>query len=114
MRGTNKETCLHVFAVGVPRGGFLWTPAARSPLIHVLDRVCRPPRASSAPSPDFTGHRYWQPAASPSPETTVIERVALAQIWPRLRPEHQVLAALTAYMTTTCWRQQRWASVAFY
>ena len=45
-------------------------------------------------------HRYWQPAASPSPspETAVIDRVALAQIWPRLRPEHRkVLAALTVY-----------------
>ncbi len=45
-------------------------------------------------------YRYWQPAASPcpSPETAVIDRIALAQIWPRLRPEHQkVLAALTVY-----------------
>lgn len=45
-------------------------------------------------------YRYWQPTASPSPspETAVIDRVALAQIWPRLRPEHQkVLAALTDY-----------------
>jgi|SRR5712691_464105 len=45
-------------------------------------------------------HRYWQPAASPSPspETSVIDRVALAQIWPRLRPEHQqVLTALTVH-----------------
>jgi hypothetical protein len=44
--------------------------------------------------------RYWwfagQPA--PSPEGKVTERVALAQIWPRLRPLHrQVLVALAAY-----------------
>ena len=45
-------------------------------------------------------HRYWQPTASPSlsPEIAVIDRVALAQIWPRLRSEHQqVLTALTDY-----------------
>lgn len=45
-------------------------------------------------------YRYWRPTASPSPspETAVIDRVALAQIWPRLRPEHQkVLTALTVY-----------------
>jgi hypothetical protein len=43
-------------------------------------------------------YRYWQPAASSSPESIVIDRVALAQIWRRLRPEHkQVLTALTVY-----------------
>lgn len=44
--------------------------------------------------------RYWRTAASTSsgPEPAVIDRVALAQIWPRLRPEHQqVLAALTTH-----------------
>jgi hypothetical protein len=44
--------------------------------------------------------RYWWFAgqAAPSPEGKVTERVALAQIWPRLRPLHQqVLAALAAY-----------------
>lgn len=44
--------------------------------------------------------RYWWSTASPcpGPESTVIDRVALAQIWPRLRPEHrEVLTALTVY-----------------
>jgi hypothetical protein len=43
---------------------------------------------------------YWWHTAStaPSPENKVTERVALAQIWPRLRPEYQqVLAALAAH-----------------
>lgn len=41
--------------------------------------------------------RYWWSTAttSPSPENKVTERLALAQIWPRLHPRHQqVLAAL--------------------
>jgi len=44
--------------------------------------------------------RYWRSAASshPGPEPAVIDRVALAQIWPRLRAEHQqVLAALAIH-----------------
>lgn len=44
--------------------------------------------------------RYWRSAASPHPgsETAVVDRVALAQIWPRLVTEHrEVLAALTIY-----------------
>jgi hypothetical protein len=42
-------------------------------------------------------HAYWQPANTPSPEPRVVERHALAQIWPRLRPsERQALAALAA------------------
>jgi hypothetical protein len=44
--------------------------------------------------------RYWWYAARPagSPEERVAERVALAQIWPRLRPVHrEVLAALAAH-----------------
>src|SRR5579859_759832 len=43
---------------------------------------------------------YWWHTAStaPSPENKVTERVALAQIWPRLHPDHQrVLAALAAH-----------------
>lgn len=43
---------------------------------------------------------YWWHTASttPSPENKVTDRVALAQIWPRLRPGHQqVLAALAAH-----------------
>jgi hypothetical protein len=44
--------------------------------------------------------RYWWTAArpAPGPEERVTARVALAQIWPRLRPVHrQVLAALAAH-----------------
>ncbi len=44
--------------------------------------------------------RYWWFTASParSPENRVTERVALAQIWPRLHPVHQqALAALAAH-----------------
>jgi hypothetical protein len=43
---------------------------------------------------------YWWHTAIPtsSPENGVIERLALTQIWPRLRPEYQeVLAALAAH-----------------
>jgi hypothetical protein len=47
----------------------------------------------------YTGfERYWHTIAShgDSPEITVTDRVALAQIWPRLRPlSQQALAALT-------------------
>jgi len=44
--------------------------------------------------------RYWRTAAShsPGPETAVTDRVALAQILPRLRPlNQQAIAALTAH-----------------
>jgi hypothetical protein len=44
--------------------------------------------------------RYWWFAAQPAPgpENGVTERVALSQIWPRLRPVHRdVLAALAAH-----------------
>jgi hypothetical protein len=44
--------------------------------------------------------RYWQYAARPaaSPEDQVIDQLALAQIWPRLRPSHQaVLRALAIH-----------------
>lgn len=38
---------------------------------------------------------WWFTATSPGPENKVTERLALAQIWPRLHPHHQqVLAAL--------------------
>jgi hypothetical protein len=43
---------------------------------------------------------YWWHTAhtTPGPENKITERVALTQIWPRLRPEHQqVLAALAAH-----------------
>ncbi len=43
---------------------------------------------------------YWWSTASttPSPENKITERLALAQIWPRLHPRHQkVLAALAAH-----------------
>jgi hypothetical protein len=47
----------------------------------------------------FQVYWSWQGAhTTPSPENKVTERVALTQIWPRLRPEHQqVLAALAAH-----------------
>jgi Helix-turn-helix domain len=44
--------------------------------------------------------RYWWFTASPapSPENKVTDRIALAQIWPRLHPTHQaVLTALAAH-----------------
>ena len=44
--------------------------------------------------------RYWRTTAglSPGHETTVTDRVALAQIWPRLRPlNQQAIAALTVH-----------------
>ena len=44
--------------------------------------------------------RYWALAANPhpSPEAAVVDRLALAQIWPRLRPRHrQLLLALAAH-----------------
>jgi hypothetical protein len=44
--------------------------------------------------------RYWWFTASPAPgpENKVTERLALAQIWPRLHPRHQqVLTALAAH-----------------
>lgn len=40
-------------------------------------------------------YRYWGPIRSASPETRVIERQTVAQIWPLLRPsEQRALAAL--------------------
>jgi hypothetical protein len=44
--------------------------------------------------------RYWWPQTrtTPSPEDRVVDRLALAQIWPQLRPGHQrVLLALAAH-----------------
>src|SRR5690606_15785363 len=44
--------------------------------------------------------RYWALSANPhpGPEASVVERLALAQIWPRLRPRHrQLLLALAAH-----------------
>lgn len=42
-------------------------------------------------------HRYWWYRTTPSPEDAVVDRLALAQIWPTLTPSHrQALAALTA------------------
>lgn len=48
------------------------------------------------PMPRF--HAYWNPANAPSPERQVIDRIALAQIWPLLRPSEQ--RALTALAAT--------------
>lgn len=45
-------------------------------------------------------HAYWTTVArhTASPEEPVVERLALAQIWPRLRPAHQAaLQALAAH-----------------
>jgi hypothetical protein len=44
--------------------------------------------------------RYWRHVAGPAsgPEERIIERIALAQIWPHLRPVHrEALAALAAH-----------------
>mgnify|MGYP002622896921 FL=1 len=44
--------------------------------------------------------RYWALSANPhpSPEAAVVERLALAQIWPRLRPRHrELLLALAVH-----------------
>jgi hypothetical protein len=41
--------------------------------------------------------RYWHNGPTPSPETRVVERASLDQIWPTLRPsEREALAALAA------------------
>ncbi len=41
---------------------------------------------------------YWCPTTSPSPEDGVVDRVALAQIWPRLSADQRrVLLALAAF-----------------
>ena len=45
-------------------------------------------------------HAYWETTVrnTPSPEEPVVERLALAQIWPRLKPTHQAaLQALAAH-----------------
>lgn len=47
------------------------------------------------PMPMF--YRYWNPTHTPSPEPRVVEREALAQIWPQLRAsEQRALSALAA------------------
>jgi hypothetical protein len=48
------------------------------------------------PMPRF--HAYWNPANPPSPEARVVDRAALDQIWPQLRPREQ--HALTALAAT--------------
>jgi hypothetical protein len=47
------------------------------------------------PMPRF--HAYWNPSNTPSPEPRIIDREALAQIWPQLQPrQQQALEALAA------------------
>jgi hypothetical protein len=40
--------------------------------------------------------RYWHDTGSASPEERVTEYLALAQIWPRLRPKDRELLAAMA------------------
>jgi len=41
---------------------------------------------------------YWKPRAAPSADTAVVDRLAVRQIWPMLRPLHQmVFLALAAH-----------------
>lgn len=53
-------------------------------------------RHTGRPMPEF--FRYWNPTHAPSPESRVVEREALAQIWVLLRPSEQ--RALTALAAT--------------
>lgn len=42
-------------------------------------------------------HAYWNPTNTPSPEPRIVDREALAQIWPQLQPrQRQALEALAA------------------
>ncbi len=57
-------------------------------------------RAHDGPGPWRGFERYWRHVAAPAdgPEDKLIERLALAQIWPCLRPVHrEALAALAAH-----------------
>jgi hypothetical protein len=60
-------------------------------------------RTSTRPAADATStrfERYWRHVAAPDdgPEEKITERLALAQIWPHLRPVHrEALAALAAH-----------------
>lgn len=50
--------------------------------------------------PRFAAYWEWAARNTPSPETWVVERTALWQIWPRLTPGHRrVLAALATHGT---------------
>ena len=50
------------------------------------------------PPPGSNATRWTASRPTPSPEERVTDRVALAQIWPQLRPVHrEVLAALAAH-----------------
>jgi hypothetical protein len=53
------------------------------------------------PMPRF--HAYWGPTYTPSPEPRIVERHALGQIWPLLRPSEQ--RALTALAATGDYEQ---------
>lgn len=83
------------------------TPPSRSALLRVgteaSDNLVRDEmrthgrctRHFGRPMPEF--FRYWNPTHAPSPESRVVEREALAQIWELLRPsEQRALNALAA------------------
>ena len=52
-------------------------------------------RARDRPGPITSFERYWRAVAAPddSPEAKVTDRIALTQIWPRLRPALSMLKA---------------------
>jgi hypothetical protein len=48
--------------------------------------------------PRFEGYWRYVAGPSPGPEERIVERLALSQIWPRLRPQHrEALTALAAH-----------------
>lgn len=55
-------------------------------------------RDTSKPGPMPRFFAYWNPTNPPSPENRVVEVLAVAQIWPQLRPSEQ--RALTALAAT--------------
>ncbi len=67
---------------------------------HVEDRRQFHGHARDADGTGPKFERYWRyvAAPAPSPEDRIVERLALEQIWPHLRPVHRdALAALAAH-----------------
>lgn len=86
-------------AAEAPTRGDLLRAGTKASDDRVRDDMHTHGRSTTAPGtamPRFEA--YWRPANTPSPETGVVERLTVQQIWPLLAPRQQ--EALVALATT--------------